>query len=259
MARRKRHAAHGGGHGSDERWLLTYADMITLLLAFFIVLYAISNTDVRKFTAFAQSVSAAFNVDVFQGTQAISISGGTETTPDEGFDTGSGVVATDRRTIEASLRDLAISLGVQDSVDVTASREGTVIRISGSLLFESGRAVLDDASIQLLDRISALLKPLPNRIRIDGNTDDIQPDGLFFKDNWELSAARARAVLDSLVTRGVAPSRLSFAAHAEFDPIVANTDDAARARNRRVDLVLLYDGGTPQATAAAPLIPTFKP
>lgn len=259
---RRRRAAHAdGAHESEERWLLTYSDMITLLMAFFIVMYSMSNTDLRKFTALAQSFSAAFNVDILQGTSATTVTSGVDAAPETGtFDSGAGVVATDYRAIQAGLKDLAVSLGVQDRVEVTQSREGIVIRIGGSLLFESGRAVLDEASTKILDRIAQLVAPLPNRIRIEGHTDDVQPDGFLFHDNWSLSMARARAVLDGLMARGVDPERLSAAAFAQYEPIAPNSDEANRTKNRRVDLVLLYpDTGAPQASDSPATIPTFAP
>ena len=261
MARRRlARASTGHGEGNEERWLLTYWDMITLLMAFFIVLYSMSNTDLRKFTALAQSFSSAFNVDVLQGARPIAIDSGQQTMPssDSQFTAGSGVVATDYRAIQAGLEDLAISLGVQDRVTVSQVSEGILIRIGGSLLFESGRAVLEATSTQLLDRVSQLIAPLPNHVRIEGDTDNVPPDGLLFADNWALSATRARAVLDALVARGIDPARLSMEAFGQYNPIASNDTPDGRARNRRVDIVLLY----PSATTAAPspaLIPTFQP
>ena len=262
MAGRRRTHAEGHAEGGEERWLLTYSDMITLLMAFFIVLYAISNTDLRKFTALAQSVSAAFNVDVLQGTQALTVTSGQNVAPDAGtFDSGSGAVSTDYRAIRAGLEDLAVSLGVQDRVSVSETSEGILIRIGGSLLFESGRAVLDPTSTQLLDRIAELIRPLPNHVRVEGHTDNVPPDGFLFPDNWALSAARARAVLDGLVARGVDPARLSTEAFAQYEPIASNDTEAGREKNRRVDIVLLYPAatGSPVASDSPADIPTIKP
>ncbi len=243
MARRRR----AGGeevHENEERWLLTYADMITLLMVLFVVMYAISNTDLRKFTAFAQSMAAAFNNDVFQGTQQTTISDGIQTSPTSGtFDQGSGVVATDYAAISAGLKDFAISNGIGEQVDVERNTEGIVIRIGGSILFESGRVVISQQSEKLLDKIVELIGPLPNNIRIEGHTDDVQPDNWLYTDNWRLSSDRALAVLSAMEQRGIAQQRMSIAAYAQYKPLVPNTDDASRARNRRVDLVILYPNG----------------
>ena len=122
------------------------------------------------------------------------------------MDSGSGVVQTDYATVRASLADYAIANGIDDRLEISRSSEGIVIRIGGSLLFESGRAILDSRSTELLGRIVALVKPLPNRIRIEGHTDDVAPDGYLFRDNWQLSVGRAKAVLDAMVGVGIQPA-----------------------------------------------------
>lgn len=244
MARRRRQAAHGEIH-ADERWLITYADMITLLLAVFIVLYALSDTNVRKFTAFAQSVSAAFSTDVFHGTQATTITTGADSAPSVGdFDSGSGVVASDFKTVKATISDYAIGKGLAGQVAVDQVPEGIAIRIKDALLFQPGRAALDDRSTEVLQRIASTLAGYPNHVRIEGNTDDIAPTGPFFSDNWHLSTARALAVLDVLLQVGIDPARLATAGRAQFNPLVPNTSEANRATNRRVDILILYPDRT---------------
>jgi chemotaxis protein MotB len=250
MARSKRRAAEGP-HENAERWLLTYADMITLLMVLFVVMYAISNTDLRKFTVLAQSFSAAFNTDVFQGSEAISIAAAPEpasvTSP---FDAGSGVVSADYRSVAATVSDFAISQGLDGAVSVDRVNEGIAIRISAALLFPSGRARIDDPSLSLLEKIAGIVAPLPNSLRIEGHTDDLPPTGPFYADNWQLSTARALAVLDALRTLGIAPDRLSAAGYAGYRPITANSDEAGRARNRRVDILILYVQDPPPAPAS---------
>jgi chemotaxis protein MotB len=252
MARRKKHAEHGGAH-ADERWLVTYADMVTLLLAVFIVLYALSDTNVRKFTAFAQSVSAAFSTDVFQGEQAVSITDGADIAPSVGnFDSGSGVVASDFKTVNAAISDYVIGKGLAGQVSVDQVPEGIAIRIKDALLFQPGRAALDDRSTEVLQRIAGTLAGYPNPVRIEGNTDDIAPTGPFYTDNWHLSTARAIAVLDVLTQAGIDPARLAAAGRAQFNPLVANTSEVNRATNRRVDILILYPApASPAASAGA--------
>ncbi len=260
MPRRRRAAAHAGGHENAERWLLTYADMITLLMVFFIVLYAISNTDLRKFTALAQSVSAAFNTDVFKGTKSFTVTSGQDTAPDVAqFDAGQGVVATDYRSISATVSDYVIQNGLEGKVSVDRVPEGIAIRISDSFLFQSGRARLDDRAREVLDEIVSVVNPLPNPLRIEGHTDNIPPTGPFFTDNWQLSTARALAVLDLMRGDGVASSRLAAAGYAENKPVVPNSDEASRARNRRVDILVLYDASALPGAAPASLEPVPSP
>ncbi len=243
MSRRKR-ARIEAPHENEERWLLTYADMITLLMVLFVVMYAISNTDVRKFILLAQSVSQAFNADILQGQNPVSIMTGQDTTvQDQQYDTGSSTVASDLRTVKAALEDYAIGEGLGGEVEVGVAPQGIVIRLNDALLFTSGRAHLDDHAKKLVGRIVAIVKPLPNNIRIEGNTDDLAPEGGLFADNWELSSARALAVLQEMVNQGLAPERLSALGNAQYNPIVPNTDEASRVKNRRVDIVVLYPPG----------------
>jgi chemotaxis protein MotB len=248
MARRKRTRADGP-HENEERWLLTYADMITLLMALFIVMYAISNTDIRKLTVLAQSLSAAFNADIMQGQQAISITSGQDTTvQQEQSASGTTPVQSDLKAIKAALEDYAIGQGLGGEVEVGIAPQGIVIRLNDALLFSSGRAHLDDHALKLVGKVAEIIKPLPNPVRIEGNTDDQAPDGVLYTSNWDLSTARALAVLKAMVDMGMDPSRLSALGNAQYNPIKPNVDDASRAKNRRVDIVVIY----PQDSTGSP-------
>ncbi len=256
---RRRRAEAEGPKDNEDRWLLTYSDMITLLFVLFVVMYAISNTDMRKFVALAQSVSAAFNADVMQGQTPLTIMSGQETVPmDKNYDSGSGVVATDMRTVEAALKDYAIQNGVGGDVEVARVPEGIVIRVNDALLFSQGRANLDEKARAVVARIADVIRPLPNQIRVEGNTDDQAPNGTDYPNdnNWDLSTARAIAVLHEFETLALPSSRLSAAGYAEFNPIVPNTDDASRARNRRVDILLLYPQVDAEQGASSSAVPT---
>jgi chemotaxis protein MotB len=252
MRRRRRASDHSEFH-ADERWLITYADMITLLLAVFIVLYALSDTNVRKFSAFAQSVAAAFSVDILKGTEATTVTSGQQMAPmTSSFDAGSGALSADMRSVQATVMDFAIQKGVASQVSVDRVPEGIAIRISDALLFSSGRAALDERSRVLLARVVAAVLPLPNAVRIEGHTDTGQPAGPFYTDNWSLSVDRAVAVLRAMVAGGIDPARVGAAGYGEYRPLVPNTDDASRARNRRVDILILYpDVGVSSAAPAA--------
>jgi chemotaxis protein MotB len=252
MARRKR--AHiEGPHDNEERWLLTYSDLITLLFVLFVVMYAISNTDMRKLVALQESLSAAFNADVLQGQQAISINSGQDTTVEEDqSSSGTSPVQSDLNSIKAALEDYAIGQGLGGEVEVGMAPQGIVIRLNDALLFSSGRASLDDHAVSLVRQVVTIIKPLTNQIRIEGNTDDQPPDGILYTSNWDLSTARALAVLKTMVDLKMDPARLSAQGNAQYNPIVANTDDASRAKNRRVDIVILYPAdGSASATPIA--------
>ncbi len=256
MARR-RHAVEGP-HDNEERWLLTYADMITLLMVLFVVMYAISNTDARKFIALMQSVSAAFNADVIPGERPVTVvEGGAQIPADKNYDDSSGVVNTDYRQLTAALQDYAIAQGLGAQVEVARIPEGIVIRLNEALLFSPGRAHLDDHAVSLVAEIAAIVKPLPNQVRVEGNTDDQPPSGGLYADNWQLSTARALAVLDALEKQGLSASRLCAAGYAEFNPVVPNTDEASRAKNRRVDILVLYPKAGSQNGQSTPA-PAFE-
>jgi chemotaxis protein MotB len=248
MPRRRSRGHAESPHENEERWLLTYSDLITLLFVLFVVMYAISTTDTRKFVALMQSVSAAFNADVMQGQTSVSIMDGQVTTiQDQQYETGSSTVASDLRAVKAALEDYAIGQGLGGEVEVGMAPQGIVIRLNDALLFTSGRAHLDNHALSLLAKVVAIVKPLPNNIRIEGNTDDQPPEGGLYADNWELSTARALAVLEAMVNQGMAPERLAAQGNAQYDPVVPNTDDASRARNRRVDIVVIYPADQPGA------------
>ncbi len=257
MPRRKK--AHiESPHENDERWLLTYSDLITLLFVLFVVMYAISTTDVRKFVALAQSVSAAFNADVMQGQQAISINSGQDTsvTQDQS-QTGTSPVQSDLQAITAALEDYAIGQGLGGEVEVGMAPQGIVIRLSDALLFSSGRAHLDDHALNLVKQVANIIKPLPNHVRIEGNTDDQAPDGVLYTSNWDLSTARALAVLEAMVGMGLDPSRLAAQGNAQYNPITPNIDDASRAKNRRVDIVIIYPADASVPSSAPIAMPSF--
>ncbi len=239
MTRRGSAGDRGGVH-ADERWLVTYADMLTLLLALFVTLYALSDTDMRKFAALAKSLAAAFSTDIFSGQRAFTITSGQESVPDVAqFDAGNGLVS-DYRTIQAAVTDYVVERGLNGQVTVEPVAEGIAIRISSSLLFRRGRATLAPETVDVVDRVAQVVLPLPNAIRIEGHTDNVPPDGTLFRDNWQLSTARALAVLDRFVADGIAPQRLSAAGYGEYRPISPNVDEASRSKNRRVDILVLY-------------------
>ena len=135
--------------------------------------------------------------------------------------------------------------------------QGIVIRLNDALLFSSGRAHLDDHALKLVSQVVNIIKPLPNAIRIEGNTDDQAPDGILYTSNWDLSTARALAVLKAMIDLGMDPSRLSAQGNAQYNPIQPNTDDASRAKNRRVDVVITYPGDSSTPTTAPLAMPSF--
>jgi chemotaxis protein MotB len=241
MAHRRRHkGGHEGGHENAERWLLTYADLITLLMVFFVVLYSMSTADSEKFKKISAALSQAFSVDVLQGASAAGITDGV-TTPDAPIDdliNNNDVPQVQRLKTKID----ALIQGSSQAPDVSVGRDkdGLVIRLSGSYLFDSGRAELKPNSLAVLDTIANEIRTQPNDIRVDGHTDSTPIDSPRYPTNWELSSARALAVTRYLSeTDAIRAERLMAAGFGEFRPLVPNDTREHRAENRRVEIHIL--------------------
>jgi chemotaxis protein MotB len=260
MAKKKRHGGHEAAH-ADERWLITYADMITLLMVFFIVLYSMSSTDVVKFKAMAEELSSAFNTQVFSEKVPVAIADQPVGQLAPAVNPADSSGSPDFSAVQAAINDYAISNGLEGQLEVVDSKEGVVIRIAGELLFPSGRAALRPEARTAIAKVAASLRGLPNPIRVEGHTDAGPTVGGFFADNWELSAERALAVLRELLRDGVAAGRLSAAGRAATVPLVRESDEAARAKNRRVEIILLSRPGeiAPPGLDAGPTLPSIAP
>ena len=227
--RRARIADHPASH---ERWLVSYADFITLLFAFFTVLYASSTVDVKKLEAVGDSMKA-----VFAGPPMDSIANLEPrarllpATPDLAFE-----LARVRKLLEQDLSG-AIAEG---RVSLEQDPRGLVISIREAGSFATGRAELPPAARELLTTLGERLRNIPHAVRVEGHTDDMPIHTPRYASNWELSTARATEVVAFLIESAhVAPDRLSAAGYAEFHPRAANDSPEHRASNRRIDLVIL--------------------
>jgi chemotaxis protein MotB len=265
--RRGRHAAHD----NEERWLLTYADMITLLMALFMVLFSISSVNISKYKTLQQSLKAAFSGSVLSGGRAILQSGSESTrahspatsavpaivplTPNvpKPTDTSAKQISTAMLSASASTQEessferlkrqldaYARSHGFASKVQTVIDRQGLVVRVlTDKLLFASGQARLEAAGDPLLVEVAHLLNvDQKHPITVEGNTDNVPIASAQYPSNWELSTARATSVVRYLIAHGVAAQRLGAAGYAALHPLAPNTTAAGRARNRRVDIVL---------------------
>lgn len=245
--RKKAKAAKAENH---ERWLLTYADLITLLLVFFIVLYAGSQEDSKKFAVLAQGLRSAFNNTATDGgggsSPVFTGSGATNAG-------GSQQQIQDLESITAILQRVAQERGVADRINLRMEPDRIVIGLTGDLLFPSGSAALRPSAGPVLDAVAESLRGKPNEIRVEGHTDNIPLSTAEFNSNWELSAARATAVLRRLVDEGGLPAdRVFAAAYGDTRPRADNAAAEGRAANRRAEIVVLYpQGSVPPATATA--------
>jgi chemotaxis protein MotB len=246
--RKKANAAKAENH---ERWLITYADLITLLLVFFIVLYASSQQDQRKFAVIADSLRSAFN-----NTGDVGAGGNSPVFLGSGAsNAGGGQQEQDFESITAVLQKVAAERGIADRIGLRMEADRIVIGLTGDLLFASGSAKLRDSAGPVLDAVAAALKDKPNEIRVEGHTDSIPINTTEFASNWELSAERATAVLRRLVDSGGLPAnRLGAIAFGDTRPRADNSTAEGRSSNRRAEIVVLYPqvDATPSPAPAAP-------
>lgn len=237
---RKRRGGHGGGHGSSERWLLTYADLITLLLAFFVILYALAQTDHKKVSELINSMRSAFHFT--QGAGEKPLTG----QPDVLVGGQSPMDFAMLQMQDQLEKEIAKQFGDQQAEDgqqavtTTLTERGLVVSLASSAFFDAGAADLRPDAIALMRTVAWTLKNSGKNIMIEGHTDDTPIHTAMFPSNWELSTHRATAVVRYLVEAyKLPPERLSAAGYGEYKPLVANTSPANRAKNRRVDIVIL--------------------
>src|SRR5262245_18646645 len=238
----------GAGGGSGGRWLVSYADFVTLMFGFFLILWASANQDPVKFSELALAFRRAFNTGSMVGQQ------GTGEIVGKGGRMGEIVISPLLR-ISQNDGEIAEQMGLTDEVSVGMRRDGLVITLSGSLLFESGKAELRPEAADILNRLANLLEPTEGKIRIEGHTDNIPIATPAIPSNWELSSYRAAAVLRYLTeTVGLPAERFEAAGFAEHRPLVPNDTRENRAKNRRVEIILVA-----ARTGGGALVPPDEP
>lgn len=230
-------------HENHERWLVSYADFITLLFAFFVVLYATSTQNVDKQKSFESSIKAEFKLLGYGGAGPENSGGmlGQVIDPIDLFhqkNVGNGelqdyVEKLLQKNLTDEERKLAIGGLRHDTV-------GVRITLAASTFFPSGTAKLRRPALGALDKIAKLLKGAPNKIVIEGHTDDTPVNGGGFESNWELGSVRATSVVRYLIkVHGFDPARLSAVSYAETRPLVPNSSEENRAKNRRIEILIV--------------------
>lgn len=262
-SRRRRHSHAEEEHESDERWLLTYADMITLLMALFMVLFSISSVNISKFVSLQHSLQDAFSGRILPGGRALEESGGSTTSPqvaatpaastpaatNEGADRKAADAAAkaqakaeeeDFKALKVRVDSYAREHGLESKVTTLITKDGLVIRLlTDKLLFASGSASVQPAGRGLLAKIGGMLRAeSEHAIRVRGFTDTVPIHTAEFPSNWELSAGRAASVVRAFAGAGVSPQRMEAAGRAALDPLTTNVTAEGRARNRRVEVLL---------------------
>jgi chemotaxis protein MotB len=229
-------------HENLERWLITYADLITLLLAFFILMYTMSKQDNKKYQEVAAHLKA-----IFSGSTAVLATGNVAgKVPIElSFKGGAENVAALKEQLEKELREIG-DKGAGDTmqkISLISDERGLVVRAMEKAFFDTGKADLTQRARIALDGIAPVLTKMPNHLRVEGHTDNVPINTSEFRSNWELSVRRATEVVRYLVERqGFPPDRISASGYAEYRPIASNDSPENRAMNRRIEIIIIKTG-----------------
>ena len=252
MARRKKSITHESEN--TDRWMVSYADFVTLLFAFFVVMYAISSINEGKYRVLSDTMTEAFKVapkspqPIQIGKESKIISSQKQNNKIIEPIKPIRVLPKSERTYEKEMKQIAetVSSAVQPLIDkglikVTQDKLWVEIEMNTSILFSSADSELEEEAYPALKALAGVLKTLPNSIDVEGHTDNVPINNELFPSNWELSAARAASVVHLFTRYGVDPHRLSSIGYAEYRPISNNATEEGRLRNRRVKVVILAD------------------
>ena len=274
MSRKKRATAHV----SHDRWLVSYADFVTLMFAFFVVMFSSAQMDKRKVGKLSVAIRTAFQqMGIFQAANSKAPMVTTDPLPMEDVQViedgkglaGQGALPSPFEKMEGNppqpkdlatlQKELGHALGAEiqrHEVALNANREGLVVSLRELGFFDSGSAQLRASSEATIRRIAEVLGGQPNNLRIEGHTDNVPIHNDHFASNWELSTTRATEMIRLFITRyGLPPARLSAGGYAEFHPVATNQTEAGRALNRRVDIVILASAPWETAKGPAPGAP----
>ncbi len=259
MARRPKRVEHD----NHERWMVSYADFITLLFAFFVVMYGISSVNESKYKVFSISVNKAF------GTEAANKESGTQQlTEDEIYfkalvDRRNARLAEKQRKLDEHMKKLNDNLNAKMSgfvqnglMSVTQTSRGVMLDINASMLFRPGEAELQDEAVSTLAEVATILAEQKMPIEVDGHTDNLPISTLQFPSNWELSSARASSVVRLFIEQGIDAKLLKATGFADNFPVLPNDTLEGRARNRRVAITVLAP--ELENTAAASATPALN-
>jgi chemotaxis protein MotB len=225
---------------NHERWLISYSDFITLLFAFFVVMYAISSVNIGKYKVFSDALGDAF------GGQGSATPVNTEVLnlpiPNPALKRRTELLRKEKEQMTKLAQDLLSTMAPlvkEGKVRVTQNSRGVSVEINASVLFDPGQAKLTPGSREALTEVAKVLMNDPHAVQVEGHTDNVPISNANFPSNWELSAARAGAVVRLFIDAGVPPPRMSAVGHADNIPVASNSDIEGRARNRRVAVTIL--------------------
>jgi len=257
MARTKRRRNLVDEGDNHERWLVSYADFVTLLFAFFVVMYSISSVNNEKYESLSEALEGAFSeVQVVQVQHTINpiqigekqtsikpiiLENPTTEEIDKKGELSEEILKERRqlKLISEQFEDVLQPYLDNDLVEVKRNDFWIELEMNSELLFLSGEAELSSKAIPVLKKVAEVVRIMPNVINIEGHTDNIPIDTVEFPSNWDLSSARATSVVREFVQNGISPKRLSAVGYGEFHPIADNNNIEGRFKNRRVVLVLM--------------------
>lgn len=212
-----------------DRYIITYADLITLLLGLFIILYAISNIDLAKYQKMIGILGSTFGKDD-ESIKVIEFD-------NKKFDIKEKITLS---SLTNNLQRLISENNISNSITLEENERGITIHILDDILFPTGKAEIRSDSKLILQKIASIIKSLPNDIRIEGHTDNIPISNSIFPSNWHLSVARALNTAYYLIdTEKLLPEKVSIVGYSEYRPVTGNDTQEGRANNRRVDIVIL--------------------
>jgi chemotaxis protein MotB len=254
-------------HENHERWLVSYADFITLLFAFFVVMFASSQTDKSKAKQISEAVEKALKEghSVSIPPAVAKVLGGTVDDKGQGNAQmhGPGGAQKAAKEEQQEVMELTFSLKTlssqleeeikQGKVEVSMTPRGIVVSLKQAAFFSSGTDAVDMTTMPTLEKVAGALKAVSNPVRIEGHTDSVPIHTSKFRSNWELSAARAIAIMEVMSDRfEIDSQRLAIAGYADTVPVAQNDSLEGRARNRRVDLVILNNYALAKSEPAKP-------
>jgi chemotaxis protein MotB len=211
-------------------WMVTYGDMITLVLCFFVALYAFSVIDVERFRMALLSIQGSLGF--FEGNPAVL---------QEGVSSVEGEMTDDLQMegVFKEAMEFFKEQGVYDKIKLVKDERGLILRFQETVLFDRGKAELKPEAKAVLAEAAEFLKKIPNQVRVEGHTCDLPIHSPQYPSNWELSTARATTVIRYFIALGLPGERFSAVGYGEYRPVVPNTSEANRRQNRRVDILIL--------------------
>jgi chemotaxis protein MotB len=250
-----------------NRWIISYADFVTMLLAIFMVMYALSQMDVKNMKQFSRSVGAVF--DVTNKKQAIKENDLSREKLEQIFKTSEAEVSfslinTAQNKESTALMNYFSNIGAKleketkdfekikilikeklnknEGVSVSQKPRGVLIRLNNRILFDQGSVIIKKDNAVVLDKIAKIIKDIPNNIKIEGHTDNVPVKTTKIFSNWELSTLRAVNIINYLIkNHNISPARFSAVGYGEFMPVADNKTEAGKSENRRVDIVILSE------------------